>query len=196
MKTKYVSFTLLMTVLFASACTDAAKTIPAACTEFLAGQQEQRPKTTLCLEDKIRLVQELKKAKSAHNIEALLTLYDPDLVLEQPSLGVRINGYDELKPQLVAFSKHFPDYERNVDGFAESADMLISWGQTKVTLTGDIAGMIPNGKKSSVMTFVIFKFKGDRIIYEGHYWDIASIARQSAVTVDAIRQSAGMEPSE
>jgi len=140
----------------------------------------------LTKDEKIARIAELKVAKRTHNIDALIALYHPDVVLEQRSLGIRSHGYAELRPGLVAFAKHFPDYEREFGGFAEYGDTLIAWGETKVTLTGEFEGVKANGKRSSVMTFVMFKFQGDQIIYEGHFWDLASIARQSDVPVEAI----------
>ena len=63
-------------------------------------------------EQMIDVMTRLMVAKKAHDIDTLLSLYTPDCVLEQPSLGVRSVGRDDLRPGLEAFARHFPDYER------------------------------------------------------------------------------------
>ena len=140
----------------------------------------------LSLEEKIERVTRLKEAKRTHNIAALLSLYHPDVVLEQPSLGVRTEGLAALRPGLVAFAKHFPDYNRAFEGFAESGNTLIAWGKATLTLTGVFNGRVPNGEQVQVMTFVLFEFEDGNIVYEGHFWDLAAIARQSSIAAETV----------
>nr|WP_290814475.1 hypothetical protein [Aquidulcibacter sp.] len=55
-------------------------------------------------------------AKMSHDIEGLLSIYTPDCLVEQPSLGVRSIGYNALRPGLELFARHFPDYQRRFEG--------------------------------------------------------------------------------
>lgn len=138
-------------------------------------------------DEMIDVMSQLMVAKRAHDIDALLALYSKDCVLEQPSLGIRSVGHGAIRPGLVRFAQVFPDYERAFDGAAVDGNRLVSWGLAQMTLTGVFAGAQPNGKRASVMTFVVFAFDADRrIAYEGHHWDLASLCRQSGISVDAI----------
>ena len=135
----------------------------------------------------LQRVDALMAAKKAHDVEALLALYHPDCVLEQPSLGVRSQGHGAIRPGLVAFAKFFPDYERDFEGMAFDGPTLVSWGTARLTLTGEFNGHVANGSRASVMTFVVFRFEDERIIYEGHHWDLASICHQCGVPVEAVK---------
>lgn len=134
---------------------------------------------------KLEIVERLMAAKMSHDIEGLLSIYTPDCLVEQPSLGVRSIGHNALRPGLELFARHFPDYQRRFEGVAEDGNTLCSWGTASFTLTGNLNGHTPNGQKAEIMTFVLFRFAGDQISYEGHFWDLASICRQSGVPIDA-----------
>ncbi|MDP3749619.1 MAG: ester cyclase [Phenylobacterium sp.] len=137
-------------------------------------------------EEMIEVMTQLMAAKRDHDIDRLIALYTPDCILEQPSLGVRSEGHANIRPGLELFAHHFPDYTRAFEGAAVDGDRLISWGTAQMTLTGDFKGHRPNGRRASVMTFVLFRFDGGRIAHEGHHWDLASICRQSGLPVEAL----------
>jgi len=162
----------------------------AACTSVdgsLSSASLDAPST---LDMRLRVIEELKVAKRNADIPALLALYHPEVVLEQPSMGFRSEGLVELKPGLESFARHFPDYNRKLLGFAETGNTIVSWGPTTVTLTGPFGDAMPNGETSSLMTFVVFEFEGEQIIYEGHFWDLASLARQSGLSAETIFEAA------
>lgn len=132
-------------------------------------------------------VQRLAVAKRAHDIDALLALYSEDCVLEQPSLGVRRVGHAALGPVLRHFAQVFPDYERSFEGAAVDGDTLVSWGMARMTLTGTFRGEVPNGRRAAVMTFVLFRFDAhQKIVFEGHHWDLGSLCTQSGVSLQAM----------
>lgn len=131
----------------------------------------------------------LMVAKKAHDIETLVSLYHPNCILEQSTLGVRAEGLASLGKIFQLFATHFPDYERDFDGVAFAENGLVSWGNAHVTLTGTFGGMRGNGKRTTVMTFVIYKFLDEKIVYEGHYWDLASLCRQSGIDANLVYQS-------
>jgi predicted ester cyclase len=141
-------------------------------------------------QDMIQTMTRLMAAKRDHNIDALLSLYSTECVLEQPSLGVRNVGHAAIRPSLELFARLFPDYTRAFEGSAVDGDRLISWGTAQMTLTGEFRGHRPNGRRASVMTFVIFRFDGPHIIYEGHHWDLATLCRHSGIPVEAVMAAA------
>jgi steroid delta-isomerase-like uncharacterized protein len=142
-------------------------------------------------EEMIGVVERLMRAKQAHDIDALLDIYSAECVLEQPSLGVRSVGRAAIRPGLERFAQAFPDYGRAFEGAAVDGDTLVSWGMAHMTLTGQFSGASPNGRRASVMTFVLFRFDEEgRIRYEGHYWDLASLCRQSGIAVETMWRAA------
>lgn len=139
----------------------------------------------MSLQEMMAIVQNLMRAKQAHDIQGLLDIYTHDCLLEQPSLNVRSQGHEAIRPGLALFARHFPDYSRTFEGCARDGDTLCSWGTARFTLAGPIGGQIPNGHQVSVMTFVLFRFANQKICYEGHFWDLASVCRQSGLSVEA-----------
>ena len=137
------------------------------------------------LSEMMAIVEALMIAKQRHDIEGLLALYTPDCVIEQPSLGVHSVGHAAIRPGLEQFARHFPDYRRGFDGAGMDGDTLCSWGPARFTLAGPINGHVPNGREVTVMTFVLFRFSDHRICHEGHHWDLASVCRQSGLSLNA-----------
>lgn len=135
----------------------------------------------------LELVARLMAAKKAHDVQALLDIYHPNCVLEQPSLGIRNQGRAAIRPSLEAFARFFPDYERDFEGNAFDGETLVSWGTARATLTGQFNGHNSNGERAEVMTFVVYRFEGGQIVYEGHHWDLASLCHQCGVPVEAVK---------
>jgi predicted ester cyclase len=153
-----------------------------------SGRPARKPQESAEWQERmLRLVYDLMAAKKAHDVAGLLRIYHPDVVLEQPSLGVRNQGRAALRPSLELFAKVFPDYERDFEGSAFDGNTLVSWGTARVTLTGEFDGHKPNGALAAVMTFIVYRFADDRIVYEGHHWDLASICHQSGIPVEAVK---------
>lgn len=113
------------------------------------------------LYEMIAVMHELMTAKRTHDIDRLLELYSVDCVLEQPSLGVRSVGHDAIRPGLELFALVFPDDERDFDGAAVDGGRLVSWGTARMTVTGEIGGHTPNGRRAEVTTFVVDEFDAD-----------------------------------
>ena len=86
-------------------------------------------------------VTELMVAKQAHDVDTLLSLYHPEIVLEQASLGFTSQGYDALRTGLELWAQVFPDYERDFEGATIEGNLLVSWGTARVTLTGEFGGV-------------------------------------------------------
>jgi ketosteroid isomerase-like protein len=131
-----------------------------------------------------QLATELRDAKAQRDIARILSLYHPDAVVEAPGLGSICKGHDEIGHGLSTFGTVFPDYSREIEGAAKCADSYITWGTARVTLTGEFGGHAANGRISQVMTFVILRFLADRIVYEGHHWDVSIICRTSGLPAD------------
>ena len=128
----------------------------------------------------------LKRAKMSKDLAALLSLYHPECQIEMPSLGSSSKGHAQIAVALGKFAATFTDYDRELNGSALQGDTFISWGDATVTLRGNFGSYQANGKGATVMTFVLFRFENEQIIYEGHYWDVSTICRAAGVPVEAV----------
>lgn len=128
----------------------------------------------------------LKRAKMSKDLAALLSLYHPECQIEMPSVGSSSKGHAQIAVALGKFAATFTDYDRELNGSALQGDTFISWGDARVTLRGNFGSYQANGKGATVMTFVLFRFENEQIIYEGHYWDVSTICRAAGVPVEAV----------
>lgn len=131
------------------------------------------------------IVDALAKAKSRQDIDAAMAVYHPQCVLEAPPFGSRREGSAQIHASLEGFFSLFLDYAVSLDGQAVSGDTLVSWGSIHLTLTGAPGGQVPNGKRATVPVFILFRFRDDRVIWESFNFDLASLCRQSGVSLDA-----------
>ena len=128
----------------------------------------------------------LRRAKMSKDVAALLSLYHPECQIDMPSIGASSKGHAQIAVALARFSATFSDYDREVTGSASHGDTFISWGNAKVNLRGNFGGFKANGIGATVMTFVLFRFENEQIIYEGHHWDMGTICRAAGVPFEAV----------
>ncbi len=133
------------------------------------------------------LAQTLAAAKSRQDVSSAMKVLHRDMVLETPAFGTRARGTEENEAALTRFFKHFPDYEVNLEGHASDGDVLICWGQVRMTLTGNWLGVVPNGKRAVLPVFILFSFKDDLIASERFFFDLSELCVQSGVSTDAVR---------
>lgn len=136
------------------------------------------------------IVDALAKAKSRQDVGAAMVVYHPRCVLEAPPFGSRHEGSEQIRPALEGFFARFPDYAVTLDGQAVSGDTLAAWGSIHLTLTGQPGGQTPNGKRATVPVFILFRFRDGRVVWESFNFDLASLCRQSGVSLDAFASAA------
>lgn len=132
-----------------------------------------------------RIVDALAAAKSRQDVDAAMEIYHPHGVLEAPPLASRREGAAQIRTALEGFFSLFPDYAVALEGHAASGDTLIAWGAIHLTLTGTPSGQATNGRRATVPVFILFRFRGGRIVWESFNFDLASLCRQSGVSADA-----------
>ena len=120
-------------------------------------------------------------------VDQVIALYDLACVIEQPSLGVHRPGHPENPPRPGLFACHFPDPRREIAGVAFAGDTVVSWGRATVTLTRSFDGIEASGDSAEVMSFVTYRFRGERIVHEGHYWVRSAICQAPGVPAAALR---------
>lgn len=139
------------------------------------------------------LAERLAIAKSRQDVAAALEVLHPDMVLETPAFGTRVQGLADNERILTRFFKSFPDYHVTLDGHACSDDTLsdgklVCWGTARMTMTGDRFGVVPNGRRAELPVFITFAFRDDRIAHERFVFDLSELCAQSGVSTDAVRR--------
>lgn len=134
------------------------------------------------------LAERLAIAKSRQDVAAALEVLHPDMVLETPAFGTRVQGLVENERILALFFKSFPDYHVALDGHASAEDMLVCWGTVRMTMTGDRFGVVPNGRRAELPVFIAFAFRDDKIAHERFVFDLSELCVQSGVSTDAVRR--------
>ncbi|MCK1357605.1 ester cyclase [Bradyrhizobium sp. 199] len=134
------------------------------------------------------LAERLAVAKSRQDVPAALEVLHPDMVLETPAFGTRVQGLAENERILTRFFKSFPDYQIVLDGHACSDGTLVCWGTARMTMTGDRFGVVPNGRRAELPVFITFAFRDDRIAHERFVFDLSELCAQSGVSTDAVRR--------
>lgn len=137
------------------------------------------------------LVAALAEAKSRQDVDAAMQIYHPEGVLEAPPLGVRREGSERMRSGLKSFFSTFPDYTVILENQAVSGETLIAWGSVHLTLTRTPSGQAPNGVRATLPVFILFGFREDKISWESFHFDLASLCRQSGVSLDAFTPGEG-----
>jgi SnoaL-like polyketide cyclase len=137
----------------------------------------------------------LKLAKGKRDVQELQRIYHPQCQIDMPSVGFSCKGHAALMMGFAQFATTFPDYDRELAGSALDGDTFVSWGPAKVTLTGTFGKYQSTGERSTVMTFVLFRFAGEQIVHESHYWDMATICRAAGVPVEELLNSLRSSPA-
>jgi len=133
------------------------------------------------------LAQALAVAKSRQDVPAALTLLHPEMVLENPAFGTRVQGLAENEVALTRFFRAFPDYDVELQGRASNDETLVCWGLARMTMTGDRFGVEPNGRRAELPVIIQFTFKDDLIASERFVFDLSALCAQSGVSTDAVR---------
>jgi predicted ester cyclase len=134
----------------------------------------------------IAIVERLAAAKSRQLVDEALTLYHPEGVLLCPPFRSRAVGEAEIRRSLETFFDLLPDYVVELDGYGMDGEQLAAWGTIHMTLARTFDGAPPNGRRVTTPVFILFAFRDDRVVWESFHFDLADVARQSGVPVDAL----------
>lgn len=144
------------------------------------------------LEDMYALAVGLGEAKNQQNVEDALKFLHDDFVLHSPAWGTVARGKQENRAVLTRFFTNYPDYNVSFEGYAGDAEMFVGWGTVRMTMAphaSDAVGLTPNGKSIAIPVYIRMTFKEALIAEEHFHCDLASIAAQSGVSIDAVHRN-------
>lgn len=134
------------------------------------------------------LAQALAEAKGRQDVQAAMKLLHPEMLLEAPAFGTRVQGHAQVEETLKRFFLTFPDYSISFENHAHNGSALVCWGTARMTMTGNRFGVRPNGRQAELPVFIEFGFKSDLIASELFFFDLSALCAQSGVSTDAVRQ--------
>lgn len=131
------------------------------------------------------LVTELSRAKSRQDIDSAMRAYHPEAELLCPPFQSRRVGQLAILHGTRNFFAFAPDYASDLSGMANFNETLCAWGEIRFTPAFTFRGERPNGKTVRSPVFILFRFREGRIVWESFHFDLADVARQAGVPMEA-----------
>ncbi|MBW2244908.1 MAG: nuclear transport factor 2 family protein [Deltaproteobacteria bacterium] len=127
-------------------------------------------------------------AKSEQDIGAALAVCTEDFVLETPAFGTRSVGREETAGQLGVFFSAFPDYDVELEGFAQG-DAVVAWGRARLSLRGELLGITPTQKTAELAFYSLFDVANGLIQKERFIFDRAEFCEQLGLPAAALEEA-------
>lgn len=146
----------------------------------------------MVLEEMFALAAGLGDAKNSQDVEGALRFMHDDIVLHSPAWGTVARGKQENRLVLTRFFSNYPDYTVRFDGYVGDDETFVGWGKVRMTMSPaatDASGLTPNGRRIELPVYIRMTFRDGLIAEEHFHCDLAQIAAQSGVSVDAVRRN-------
>jgi steroid delta-isomerase-like uncharacterized protein len=132
--------------------------------------------------DTLTVAREDIEAFNAADWDRFKELYADDAVYEEAATGRVYRGPEEIAEANVAWKRAFPDAQGTVTNAGVSDDMVtleVTWeGTQDGPLAADGQEIPPSHNRVMVKAAEIYKFEGDRIKEEHHYFDMLGMMEQ------------------
>lgn len=147
---------------------------------------------TMTPQDMYALAARLGEAKNRQNVDDALRVMHDDIVLHSPAWGTVARGKAVNRTVLERFLHNYPDYHVSFDGWLADAESFVGWGTVRMTMSRnarDASGQTPNGWRVKVPVTIRLTFRDGLIATEHFLCDLAQIAAQSGVSIDAVHRN-------
>ena len=141
-------------------------------------------------EEMTKIVEEHLAAENRGDVEAAVSFFHDECFYELVALGIRFEGRQGVALQYAALFNTFPDAELTIDGRAFGDDVLTEWGTFAGTMNGDFMGLAPTGRRLELPVIAVVPFKDGMMQGERGYYDLASVAEQLGLDLEALRAAA------
>jgi len=112
---------------------------------------------------------------------AMATMTD-DCYQEHESIGLRCVGQrDVTKYYQQCLFEPFPDWFATFRGMAVAKGTIVVWCCFQGTMTGPWMGIPATGRPFSYPLTVVLKFRGDKMVGESQYYDVATVCEQMGI---------------
>lgn len=120
------------------------------------------------------------------NWEVLDQHLAPGYIGHDPAQPEPIRGIDSFKANFQQYIDGFEGARINVIEQIGEGDLVASRWTANGTHTGEVAGIPPTGKDTTVTGITISKFDGDRVVEEWTNWDtFGMLVQLGAITMPA-----------
>lgn len=137
----------------------------------------------------LELAAGLGDAKNRQSVEDALTYLHPEMTLYSTAWGTVARGRDANAAILRHFFAAYPDYNVAFEGHVADSETFVGWGTVRMTMaTGarDAGRLVPNGRRIELPVHIRMTFRDDLIFTEHFVCDLAQIAVQSGLSIDAL----------
>ena len=134
-----------------------------------------------------RLFEELWNDRKLNLADELIA---PDYRNHDPNTPDFGAGPDAYKKLVGMYTKAFPDLRLTIDDMIAEGDKVVVRWTSYGTHKGELRGIPPTGKETSVTGTTICRFSGGRIAEQWLVWDTLGLMRQLGVIPREVRPAA------
>ena len=130
---------------------------------------------------------------NAHDLDTLLTLYDPEIQWFNAPLEQTYRGHGEVRAFLASLITAFPDLVFTVDSRFARGDQVSEQWSIEGTHLGSFVGVPPTGRRLRLQGISSIVMRDGRFLRDDFYFDSMSAMRVLGVmpSLDAVQSPVG-----
>ena len=126
-------------------------------------------------------------AENAGDLAGAVATYHQECFYETVALGLRFTGKDGVAMQYASLFAAMPDAEVAIEGEACGDNVLVHWGTFRGTVTGELFGLPPTGRRVALPFVALLPFKDGLMEGERLFYDLATLCDQAGLSLAAVR---------
>ena len=121
------------------------------------------------------------------NLDIVDEVVDPGYVGHDPASPEEIRGPEGLKQLAQGYRSAFPDIQVTVDEQLAEGDRVATRWSARGTHQGELFGIQPTGKQTTVTGLTIDRYSGGKIVESWDNWDTFGLMQQLGVVPEQAR---------
>lgn len=130
----------------------------------------------------------LEEAFTQGRLEIVDEIVAAGYVAHDPASPEPVRGPDGLKAFITVYREAFPDLRATVEEQIAEGDKVLTRWSARGTHEGELLGIPPTGKQSTVTGMTLDRFEGGKIVESWDNWDTLGMLQQLGV-VPAMAQT-------
>jgi steroid delta-isomerase-like uncharacterized protein len=114
------------------------------------------------------------------DLSATDELVNADYSYYEPTVG-EVRGRDGFKQLVMTYRTAFPDLTQTIDQQIAEGDTVVTRWTSRGTHRGELMGVPPTGKQSSVQGVMVSRYRNGKIVSSFDVWDVYGMMRQLGV---------------
>ena len=120
----------------------------------------------------------LEEAFNGGNLAVVDELVDAGFVNHDPATGGQAHGIEGAKANIGAYRAAFPDLRIAIERQLAEGDYVVTRWTARGTHHGELMGLAPTGKQSTVTGITIDRIRAGRIVESWSNWDTLGMLQQ------------------